>query len=215
MDSISSGISTGSTSADCVVSISTGISSSRRCRDSVVDSLESPLRTLDGALALSGARKQVAKSRRREVDALIAGDLLQVVPVTVAEVALVAAVSTDCASIVFGDVRAAASSPDVRPALSTGGVFEIGRTRPFVLDVEAPRLAVSFRARFRGSSKNSRTRARLWRTVFRTVTWSASRPAVVPAVGRPELAELRAAMESVPVDAHDVGWWLVGECRSG
>jgi len=33
--------------------------------------------------------------------------------------------------------------------------------------------------------------------------------AVVPAVGRPELAaELCAAMESVPVDAHDVGWWI-------
>jgi len=95
--------------------------------------------------------------------------------VTVAEVALVAAVSTDCASIVFGDVRAAASSPDVRPALSTGGVFEIGRTRPFVLDVEA----LVLRCRFGPDSvgpPNSRTRARLWRTVFRTVTWSASRP---------------------------------------
>jgi len=39
--------------------------------------------------------------------------------------------------------------------------------------------------------------------------------AVVPAVGRPEFTELCAAMESVPVDADDVGWWLVGECRSG
>jgi len=39
--------------------------------------------------------------------------------------------------------------------------------------------------------------------------------AVVPAVGRPELAELCAAMESVPVDAHDVGWWIGRERRSG
>jgi len=39
--------------------------------------------------------------------------------------------------------------------------------------------------------------------------------AVVPAVGRPELAELCAAMQPVPVDADDVGRWIVGECRSG
>ena len=39
--------------------------------------------------------------------------------------------------------------------------------------------------------------------------------AVVPAVCRPELAELCAAMQPVPVDADDVGWWLVRECWSG
>jgi len=51
-----------------------------------------------------GHKKQVAKSRRREVDALLAGDLLRVVSVTVAEVALLAAISTDCAGIVFADI---------------------------------------------------------------------------------------------------------------
>jgi len=39
--------------------------------------------------------------------------------------------------------------------------------------------------------------------------------AVVPTVCRPELAELCAAMEPIPVKAHDVGRWFVGECRSG
>jgi hypothetical protein len=41
---------------------------------------KSPLRAFEGALALSwGREKQVAKSRRREVDALLTGDLLQIV----------------------------------------------------------------------------------------------------------------------------------------
>lgn len=74
-------------------------------------------------------------SRWWQVDALLAGDFLQVVPVTVAEVALVAAVSTDCTGIVFGDVRAAASSPDVRSAFGASCLFEIGRTRSLVLEV--------------------------------------------------------------------------------
>jgi len=39
--------------------------------------------------------------------------------------------------------------------------------------------------------------------------------AVVPAVGRPELAELCAAMESVPVDTHDIGRWIGRGRRSG
>jgi ATP-dependent exoDNAse (exonuclease V) beta subunit len=62
---------------------------------------------------------------------------------TVAEVALVAAVSTDSAGIVFGDVRAAASSPDVRPALGTGSLLEISWTRTLILDVESVEAAIT------------------------------------------------------------------------
>ena len=39
--------------------------------------------------------------------------------------------------------------------------------------------------------------------------------AIIPAVSRPELPELRAAMQPVPVEADDVGRWVVRECRSG
>jgi len=95
--------------------------------------------------------------------------------VTVAEVALVAAVSTDCASIVFGDVRAAASSPDVRPALSTGGVFGSAGLGPSY-SMSRPSSCGVVSGQIPWVLQNSRTRARLWRTVFRTVTWSASRP---------------------------------------
>lgn len=57
----------------------------------------------DGAFALSGARKNGPQaSRWREVDALLAGEFLEVVPVAVGEVALVATVPTDCAGVVLG-----------------------------------------------------------------------------------------------------------------
>jgi hypothetical protein len=39
--------------------------------------------------------------------------------------------------------------------------------------------------------------------------------AVVPAICSPELAELCAGMEPVPVVAHDIGWWIGRERRSG
>jgi len=171
MDSISSGTSAGSTSADCVLSISTGISSIDR--DGVGTLLlthwKSPLRAFEGAPAPLGARKQVAKSRRGEVDALLAGDLLQVVPVTVAEVALVAAVSTDCASVVFSDERAATCSPDVCLAFGAGGFLEIGWARP-PYSMCNPASCGVVSGQIPWDFQNSRIRARLWRTVFRTVT---------------------------------------------
>ncbi len=131
-----------------------------------------------------------------------------------AEVALVAAVSTDCAGIVFGHVRAAASSPDVRPALGTGGVLEIGRTRALVLDVEP----LVLRCRFgpdavRPPELTDASEAVAHRLADGDVVGVAT--AVVPAVGRPELTELRATMQPVPVDADDVGRWVVRERRPG
>jgi len=134
--------------------------------------------------------------------------------VTVTEVALVAAVSTDCAGIVFGDVRAAASSPDVRPALGTGGALEIGRTRSLVLDVEPLVLRCRFGPDSVGPPKlTDAGKAVAHRLSYGDVVGVAT--AVVPAVGRPEFTELCATMQPVPVDADDVGRWLVGECRSG
>jgi len=58
-------------------------------------------KTLDGAFALSGARKTISESRRWEVDALITGNLLEIVPMAMREVAVVAAVSTDISRIIL------------------------------------------------------------------------------------------------------------------
>jgi len=95
--------------------------------------------------------------------------------VTVAEVALVAAVSTDCASIVFGDVRARRVRQTFVPhsvqaacSRSAGLGPSYSMSRPSSCGVVSGQIPWVL--------QNSRTRARLWRTVFRTVTWSASRP---------------------------------------
>jgi len=133
---------------------------------------------------------------------------------TVAEVALVAAVSTDDAGIVFRDIRAAASSPDVHPALGTGRSLEIGWPRPFVLDVQP----VVLRCRFGPDSVSLPELADTSEAVAHRLSDGdvvGVATTVVPAVGRPELTELRATMHPVPVDADDVGRWLVSECRSG
>jgi hypothetical protein len=52
-------------------------------------------------------------------------------------VLLVAAVSTDRAGIVIGDIRAVAGPQDVRSAFGTGRLLEVGWPRPFVLDLQS------------------------------------------------------------------------------
>ena len=37
--------------------------------------------------------------------------------------------------------------------------------------------------------------------------------AVIPALGRPEFAELRTQMQPVPVEADDIGRWIAGQRR--
>jgi len=111
------------------------------------------------------------------------------------EVALVTTVPTDCAGIVFSDVRAARCSPDVRPTFSAGGLFEIGRTRPrtrcvsLVLGCRFGPDSVDF------PELTDSGEAMTHRLPNGDVVGVAT--AVVPAVGRPELTELCAAMQSI------------------
>ena len=86
------------------------------------------MRTLEGALTLSGgAKNQDAALRRRDLNALLAVDLLEVISVAMGEVAVVTAVATDGAGVVFGDEGTAVSRPDVRSAFGTSGTIEIAR----------------------------------------------------------------------------------------
>jgi hypothetical protein len=85
------------------------------------------MKTLDGAFALSGARKTLSESRRWEVDALLAGYFLEIVPMAMREVAVVAAVSTDISRIILGNKGTTRGSPDICPASSTGSTVEITR----------------------------------------------------------------------------------------
>jgi len=111
-----------------------------------------------------------------DVDTLLAGDLLEVVPMAMGEVvALVSAVPADYTGIVFGDVGAATRSPDVRSTFGASGLSEIGWSRPSY-SMCIPSFWGVVSGQIPWDCQNSRIRARLWRTVFRTVTWSASRP---------------------------------------
>jgi hypothetical protein len=77
----------------------------------------------------------------------------------VGDVALVATVSTDSASVVFGDVGASAGSTDVRPALGTGGVLKISLNR-LSYSILCPSLSDVVSVRAPWVFQNSRTRAR-------------------------------------------------------
>jgi len=85
------------------------------------------MKTLDGAFALSGARKTLSESRRWEVDALLAGYFLEIVPMAMREVAVVAAVPTDISRIILSNKGTTRGSPDIRPASSTGSTVELTR----------------------------------------------------------------------------------------
>ena len=130
------------------------------------------------------------------------------------EVALVTAVPTDGAGVVFSDVRATTCSPDVRPTLGASGLFKIGRGRPTVLDVSPFVLRCRLGPDPVGLPELTNSgEAMAHRLPNGDVIGVAT--AVVPAVCRPELAELCAAMEPVPVEADDIGWWIGRERRSG
>ena len=74
-----------------------------------------------------GRKKPLGVSRWRDVDALLAGDLLEIAPMAMREVAVKAVVSTDCAGIVLGDDGAASGHPVVCATFGTGGTIETAR----------------------------------------------------------------------------------------
>ena len=153
--------------------------------------------------SFSGGRdKQNAASCRQEVDALIADDLLKVISMPVGEIAVVAAVPTDFARVILGDVRATLSRPHVRTALGTGCVLDITWRGPGIGEFGPVRLrcrvrpdAVGFPERFEPAEAMADCLPD--RDMIGVAT------AVVPAVGRPELPKLRAAMQTVPVEVDD------------
>ena len=124
------------------------------------------------------------------------------------------AVPTDCAGIVFGDERAPTDSPDVRPTLGASGLFEIGRGRPSVLNMYALVLKCGLGSDSVGLPKLTNSGEAITDHLSNGDVVSVA-TAVIPTVCRPELAELCAAMEPVPVDAHDISWWIGSERRSG
>jgi len=138
-----------------------------------------------------------------DVDTLLAGDLLEVVPMAMGEVALVSAVPADYTGIVFGDVGAATRSPDVRSTFGASGLFEIGWSRPLVLDVYPLVLGCRLGPDPMGLPEltdSSETMAH--RLSYGDVVGVAT--AVVPAVGRPELAKLCATVKPIPVEADNI-----------
>ena len=93
-------------------------------------------------------------------------------------------------------------------------MLEVGRPRPFVLDAQLVVLGCRFGPDSVGLPElTDASEAVAHRLSDGDVVGVAT--AVVPAVGRPELTELCATMQPVPVDADDVGWRLIGKCRSG
>ena len=162
------------------------------------------------ALALSGGHdKLTVASLGWEVDALLAGDFLEVVSMAMGEVAVVTAVATDGAGVVFSDEGTAASRPDVRSVFGTRSIIEIPRRWPLILDLEG----VVLWCRFGPNTLDLPEFLETGETVadrLANCDVGGVTTAVVPPISCPEFPELRAAMQTVPIEADDVGRWVVG-----
>jgi len=81
----------------------------------------------------------------REVDALFAGWLFELVPMPMREVAVVATVSTDISRIVLCYVGPSFGCPDVHAALSTRCTLDITRCRAAILELDVVFLSCRLR----------------------------------------------------------------------